>query len=106
MTKSQEKYYKIVCPLNKEEASDGQGNNLLVKIYGALITIFPCGSTNMLMGSRESKFWMLQELVGQERQLQFCLPNNGDRFLTKFINYFSTDNYSLDVDFNSKCIIN
>ena len=56
MTKSQEKYYKIVCPSNKEEASDGQGNNLLMQIDDALITIFSYSSTNMIEGSGGNKF--------------------------------------------------
>ena len=56
MTKSQEKYYKIVCPSNKEEASDGQGNNLLMQSDDALITIFSCSSTNMLDGSGGNNF--------------------------------------------------
>ena len=66
MTKSQEKYYKIVCPLNNKGDSDGWGNTILMLRDGALIGIFPCGSTNMLGGSVESKVWMLQELVGLE----------------------------------------
>ena len=56
MTKSQEKYYKIVCTSNKEDASDGQGNNLLMQRDGALITIFSYSSTNMLEGSRGNNF--------------------------------------------------
>ena len=59
MTKSYEKYYKIVCPSNKKEAGDGRGNNLLMQRDGPLIVIFPCGSTNNLGGSRASKLWLV-----------------------------------------------
>ena len=54
MTKSQEKYYKIVCPSNKQEVGDGWGNNILRQRDDAFIGFFPCGSTNMLEGSRAS----------------------------------------------------
>ena len=37
MTKSEEKYFKIVCPSNKHEAGDGWGNNLLMQRDGAFI---------------------------------------------------------------------
>ena len=56
MTKLEEKYYKIVCPSNKVEASDGQGNSLLMQRDDALITIFSCSSTNMLDSSGGNNF--------------------------------------------------
>ena len=63
MTKSQEKYYKIVCPSNKEEASDGQRNNLLMYRDDALITIFSYSSTNMLEGSSGNKFGCKNDIM-------------------------------------------
>ena len=72
MTKSQEKYYKIVCPLNKGEASDGQGNNLLMQRDDALITIFSYSSTNMLKGSGENKFGSSRSWM---ERMTHCLDN-------------------------------
>ena len=72
MTKSQEKYYKIVCPLNKEEASDGQRNNLLLYRDDALITIFSYSSTNMLEGSGGNKFGSSRSWMAR---MTSCLDN-------------------------------
>ena len=66
---------------------------------GTLI-FFSCDSTNRLGGSGASSLAALG--VGWEEQhLQFYFPDNGDRFLTKFIYFFSLGNYSLKVDYKS-----
>ena len=64
MTKSSEKYYKIVCPSNKQEGGNGWGNNLLMQREGTLIKIFPCGSTNKLRGFGASKLGCSRSWLG------------------------------------------
>ena len=72
MNKSQEKYCKIVCPSNKEEASDGQGNNLLMQRDDALIKIFSYSSTNMLEGFGGNKFGSSRSWMARTTS---CLDN-------------------------------
>ena len=50
MTKSQEKYYKIVCPSNKQEVGGGWENDLLMQRDGTLIRFFPFGLAKRLKG--------------------------------------------------------
>ena len=59
MRKSQEKYYKIVCPSNKKEVGDGWVNNLLMERDGAFIEIFAFGLANNIGGSGASNIFLL-----------------------------------------------
>ena len=89
MTKSQEKYYKIVCPSNKEEASDGQGNNILMQRDDALITIFSYISTNMLEGPGRNKFGSSRSWMARTTSCldNYCMKEVYSLFFILQINY-------------------
>ena len=73
---------------------------------GASIENCPFGSTNRIKGSGASNFWFLKELVGRNDNFSFVFLIVVTGSLLKFIYYFIISTYSVEVDFNSKCIIN